>query len=83
MIPVGGYYTIDAAQARKLVEEIRPKVTIPMHYRSGDLGYQEIGTLDAFTEFFDTVVEYPGDTLEITPDTDPHVAVLTYRFPDL
>ena len=83
MIPVGGYYTIDAAQARKLVEEIRPKVTIPMHYRSGDLGYQEIGTLDAFTEFFDTVVEYPGDTLEITPDTDPHVAVLTSRFPDL
>jgi len=81
MIPIGGFYTIDAAQAKKLVEEIQPKVIIPMHYRNGSLGYDVISTLEPFTGAFDTVVEYPGNTLEITPDADPHVAVLTYEFP--
>ena len=81
MIPIGGFYTIDAAQAKKLVEEIQPKVIIPMHYRNGSLGYDVISTLDPFTGAFDTVVEYPGNTLKITPDTDPQVAVLTYEFP--
>lgn len=29
MIPVGGYYTIDAAQARALVEAVKPRIVIP------------------------------------------------------
>lgn len=82
MIPIGGYYTIDAVQAKKLVDQIRPRVILPMHYRNGSLGYDVISTLEPFTDLFDTVVEYPGNTLEITPDTDPHVAVLTYEFPE-
>ena len=32
MIPVGRTYTIDAAQASKLVSEIDPTIIIPMHY---------------------------------------------------
>jgi L-ascorbate metabolism protein UlaG (beta-lactamase superfamily) len=34
MIPVGGYYTIDAATATKVVAQIKPKVTIPMHFKN-------------------------------------------------
>lgn len=82
MVPVGGYYTIDAEQARKLMAEIAPKVIIPMHYRSEHFGYDVLGTLDAFTDFFEVVVEYPGNTLEVTEETEPHVAVLQYCRPD-
>jgi L-ascorbate metabolism protein UlaG (beta-lactamase superfamily) len=32
LVPVGGVYTIDAAQAAKVVGEIEPAVVIPMHY---------------------------------------------------
>ena len=32
LVPVGGYYTIDAASAARLMERIRPRVIIPMHY---------------------------------------------------
>ncbi len=32
LIPVGGYYTIDAVQARAVVEKLRPNITVPMHY---------------------------------------------------
>lgn len=81
MVPVGGYYTIDAKQAKKLVAEISPKVVIPMHYRSERFGYEVLGTLDMFTDLFEVVVEYPGNTLELTADTEPHVAVLRYEPP--
>ncbi|MCL5036696.1 MAG: MBL fold metallo-hydrolase [Chloroflexi bacterium] len=34
MIPVGGKFTIDAVQAQKIVELIKPSVVIPMHFRT-------------------------------------------------
>ncbi len=33
-LPIGGTYTMDAAEAAKLTERIRPKVVIPTHYGS-------------------------------------------------
>lgn len=78
MVPIGGYYTIDAKQARKLIDELSPKVIIPMHYRSERFGFDVLGTLDLFTDLFDVVVEYPGNALELTADTEPHVAILQY-----
>lgn len=32
MIPVGGTYTIDSAEAQKIIGQIEPKIVIPMHY---------------------------------------------------
>lgn len=32
LIPVGGKFTIDGAEAAELVEELKPRVVIPMHY---------------------------------------------------
>ncbi len=34
LVPVGGFYTIDAAQAADIVRTLQPKVTIPMHYKT-------------------------------------------------
>lgn len=34
LVPVGGFYTMDAATAAALVERIRPRMVIPMHYRT-------------------------------------------------
>jgi len=33
MIPIGGVYTIDAAEAIKIMAQIEPKIIIPMHYK--------------------------------------------------
>jgi len=78
MIPIGGYYTIDAAQAKRLTDQLCPRVIIPMHYRSDSFGFDVLGTADAFTDQCEVVVEYPGNTLEITKDTQPHTALLRY-----
>lgn len=34
MVPVGGFYTIDAMEATRLSERLAPRVVIPMHYRN-------------------------------------------------
>lgn len=47
MLPVGGKFTIDAAQAMELVNKVDPHVIIPMHYQADFLSF-EIGSLDAF-----------------------------------
>lgn len=77
MIPVGGFYTIDAAQAKALAEELKPRVVIPMHYRGEGFGYDVIGPLSSFTDLCSNVVAHSSSQLEITPDTPAQVAVLT------
>lgn len=76
LIPVGGYYTIDAAQAAKLAGELSPAVTVPMHYRGEGFGYDVIGVLDQFTALRSDVVAYLGSVLELAPETEKQTAVL-------
>ena len=48
LVPVGGYYTIDAEMAMRICEAAKPKWIIPMHYRTANSGYPEIATVDEF-----------------------------------
>ena len=80
LIPVGGYYTIDASQAQELAEELKPRIVVPMHYRSDTFGYEVIARLEDFLALRSDVVRYPGSALELTPHTPAQTAVLTYRF---
>ena len=50
LIPVGGYYTIDAAQAAEICLAAKPKCIIPMHYRTSVSGYPELATVDEFVK---------------------------------
>ena len=34
MLPVGGFYTIDADEATKIMRDLNPKITIPMHFKT-------------------------------------------------
>ena len=48
-IPVGGNFTIDADNAWKIIDLIRPNIIIPMHYKIGGLSLT-IDPLDNFLE---------------------------------
>lgn len=50
LIPVGGFYTIDAATAHELAGRIDAAVTIPMHYKGEGFGFDVISTVDEFAE---------------------------------
>jgi L-ascorbate metabolism protein UlaG (beta-lactamase superfamily) len=47
MVPVGGTYTIDARTAWDVVEQLEPRIVIPMHYRTE----RTLLPLDPVTEF--------------------------------
>lgn len=47
LVPIGGVYTIDYVQALALANMIRPKVVIPMHYRTKNVTFK-LGELAPF-----------------------------------
>lgn len=79
LIPVGGFYTIDAAQAQALVQALAPRVVVPMHYRSDTFGYDVITPVEDFLAFRRDVVRYSTNCLELTADTPAQTALLTYQ----
>lgn len=50
LIPVGGTYTLDAAQAAETIRILQPRVVIPMHYRTERGGIQKVDTLQPFLQ---------------------------------
>lgn len=76
MIPVGGYYTIDARQAKKIVDVIKPRIVIPMHYKGEKFGFDVLAFLEDYTNLCDDVMYYDGNTLELTTDLPGQTAIL-------
>ncbi|MEA3311060.1 MAG: MBL fold metallo-hydrolase [candidate division WOR-3 bacterium] len=70
LIPVGGHFTIDAAQATRIAERIKPKVVIPMHYKTKVLGFPIAG-VEGFLQGKSNVVRMDSTFTEITADTLP------------
>ena len=62
IIPVGGFYTIDAAMAFELSERIGAKITVPMHYKGEGFGFDVISTVEDYTRLASDV-EYAGDNV--------------------
>lgn len=77
LIPVGGYFTIDAAAAKQVADAVGAAVVVPMHYRSGAVGIDVLGTLDEFTKLYPAQqVKRYGSTLTLEKDMEKQVAVL-------
>ncbi|KKR68678.1 MAG: Zn-dependent hydrolase [Microgenomates group bacterium GW2011_GWA2_40_6] len=51
LVPVGGFYTINADEAAELVKKIEPAVIIPMHYNHPKLNQKNFGQLTTVNEF--------------------------------
>ena len=82
LLPVGGVYTIDAKAAAETVSRIRPRVVIPMHYRTKALSFR----LDPVTAFLGCTEGYAVRNADTdTVDTDallieaPEIVVMRYR----
>lgn len=48
MIPVGGHFTIGPQQADAVIGQLKPRITIPMHYKTAVNADWPIGTIDDF-----------------------------------
>lgn len=79
MIPVGGFYTIDAVTARELADAIEPQLVIPMHYRGEGFGYEVIGPVDSFTALTKNVEYAEGNSIELPDFGAPRTVVLKLK----
>ena len=78
MLPVGGFYTIDAATAQEVAEFLRARVIVPMHYRTKWNADWPIAPLEDFTRLYQKVPP-AMPLLRVTAEDlpcQPHIAVL-------
>ena len=50
MLPVGGYYTIGAPEANRIIEKLRPRVVVPMHWKTSKTARLPIADAAPFLE---------------------------------
>lgn len=78
MIPVGGFFTIDAATAKKTAELLHARIILPMHYRTRVNADWPIAPVEEFTGLFSVPAE-ELDLLRVAKDDlmcQPEIAVL-------
>ena len=63
LIPVGGYYTIDAKAATQVCSQLKPRVIIPMHYKT-EKGLPEIAGVDEFIKGKNNVTRQDSSEVE-------------------
>lgn len=68
MLPVGGYYTIDAQQASALADRLQARIVLPMHAREGERGYDVLGTVEDFLALRSDVIRSAESTLRLTSE---------------
>lgn len=69
-VPAGGFFTIDAAAAARLIDELKPKVAILMHYRTAFGGPTQLSLLPATTAPFPNI-RYKPARVSLTRQTLP------------
>jgi L-ascorbate metabolism protein UlaG (beta-lactamase superfamily) len=71
-VPVGGYYTIDAQQAAKVVSQLKPRIAVPIHYRTArTLRDSPLATADGFAEAMKRVRIVKGNSFSISREQLP------------
>jgi len=81
MIPIGGRFSLDWGGAWEVIENVNPKVAIPMHY--DEFGHRgDVLSVDGFLQGHADVTRLAGSALEITPEVlggSKRVFVFTYE----
>ncbi len=70
LVPVGGFYTIDASEAAKVMEDLKPAITIPMHYKTGKCEFPIAG-VDNFTRGKERVRKTGSPEITVTRESLP------------
>ncbi|MFB3896598.1 MAG: MBL fold metallo-hydrolase [bacterium] len=70
LIPVGGYYTIDANDATEVIKQLHPKLVIPMHYLTDKCSFP-IKPVDEFLKGKTNFRKEQSSEIEVTTSSLP------------
>lgn len=77
LVPVGGFFTLDAEGAARLVEVLRPGIVIPMHYKTSKCGFP-IADAEPFLDLMKDVKKLDKSEIEISADLLPETGSTTW-----
>lgn len=69
MIPIGGHFTIGPNEAEAVIDQVKPRVVIPMHYKTEANQDWPIGPHEPFTE--KKTPKHKGRQVDVTAATLP------------
>ena len=79
MIPVGGVFTVDAIQAKNIVEDLNPRLVIPMHYKT-EVCTLKIAGVEPFIKILGWETEYPSQEIEVMDEVlSRKILIMDYR----
>ena len=81
MVTAGSCTGLPSQEVWRMSEELFPKVIIPMHYRDGNRGPRRLEHVQALADYFEApemIHRYDTDTISITADMEPQVAILKF-----
>jgi L-ascorbate metabolism protein UlaG (beta-lactamase superfamily) len=82
LIPVGGFFTIDARAATQVCDQLKPKVIIPMHYRT-EKSFPDIAGVDEFIKGKNNVTRQDSSEVEFKAGELPATAQIIVLKPAL
>ena len=70
LAPINGHYTISAKELKAIVDIVKPRIVIPMHYykKEDNTGYPDGNQIDAFKELVGNYKEIDGYELEVNDE---------------
>ena len=85
LLPVGGTFTVDYVGAKWYVDQVQPKIVVPMHYKTDEHSFNIDGVEVFLSQFDETnVTRSTSDTLTLfdAPNNDKTQFVILNRFKD-
>lgn len=85
MISVGGHFTLNGPEAVRVMQQLHPAITIPMHYRTKALSIPGMLLFDSVEKFVAAAglaVTNVGTTWDLSPETlpaDPGIVIMQYH----
>lgn len=77
LLPVGGFFTVGAAEAKTIVEQTSPRVVIPMHYSGRGYGFEQIASYRDFTALMaEEDLHYGGAEFTLDADTPGQIRIM-------
>lgn len=70
LVPINGYYTIDAIECLEIYKKTKAKVLIPMHFfvKNGEIGYPDGDQIDILVSNSESINYIEDDEFEFTKD---------------
>lgn len=70
MVPIGGVYTINSEEAWQVIHDVNPRIAVPMHYKNGKFGFENLESLADFMTKSDRKIAISTGEYFTLPDED-------------